>query len=71
MPEIKMVYNLNDWPEGHVGHLVPSEEVINAFIEILVASNSLCKYCADVIFILAPITLHLLIAVHCMYNSIQ
>ena len=29
-----MIYNLNDWPEGHVGHLVPSEEVINAFIEI-------------------------------------
>ena len=29
-----MVYNLNDWPEGHVGHLVPSEEVINAFIEL-------------------------------------
>ena len=28
-----MIYNLNDWPEGHVGHLVPSEEVINAFIE--------------------------------------
>ena len=34
MPEIKMIYNLNDWPEGHVGHLVPSEEVVNAFIEI-------------------------------------
>ena len=34
MPEIKMIYNLNDWPEGHVGHLVPSEEVINAFIDI-------------------------------------
>ena len=34
MSEIKMIYNLNDWPEGHVGHLVPSEEVINAFIEI-------------------------------------
>ena len=34
MPEIKMIYNLNDWPEGHVCHLVPSEEVINAFIEI-------------------------------------
>tara|TARA_E500000178_G_scaffold325378_1_gene352690 strand:+ start:897 stop:1235 length:339 start_codon:yes stop_codon:yes gene_type:complete len=34
MPEIKMIYNLNNWPEGHVGHLVPSEEVINAFIEI-------------------------------------
>ena len=29
-----MIYNLNDWPEGHVGHLVPSEEVVNAFIEI-------------------------------------
>lgn len=26
MPEIKMVYNLNDWPEGH---LVQSEEVVN------------------------------------------
>ena len=34
MPEIKMIYNLNNWPEGHVGHLVPSEEVINAFIDI-------------------------------------
>ena len=29
-----MIYNLNDWPEGHVGHLVPSEEVINAFKDI-------------------------------------
>ena len=34
MPEIKMIYNLNNWPEGHVGHLVPSEEVVNAFIDI-------------------------------------
>tara|TARA_B100001057_G_scaffold485910_1_gene566253 strand:+ start:340 stop:951 length:612 start_codon:yes stop_codon:yes gene_type:complete len=34
MHEIKMIYNLNDWPEGHVGHLVPSEEVINAFKNI-------------------------------------
>jgi len=34
MPEIKMIYNLNDWPEGHVGHLFPSEEVINAFKDI-------------------------------------
>lgn len=34
MPEIKMIYNLNDWPEGHVGHLVPSLEVIDAFKDI-------------------------------------
>ena len=34
MPEIKMIYNLNDWPEGHVGHLFPSEEVFNAFKDI-------------------------------------
>ena len=29
-----MIYNLNDWPEGHVGHLVPSLEVIEAFKDI-------------------------------------
>jgi len=29
-----MIYNLNDWPEGHVGHLVPTKEVIEAFRDI-------------------------------------
>ena len=34
-----MIYNLNDWPEGHVGHLVPSKEVVEAFKDI----NNNCK----------------------------
>ena len=33
MPEVKMIYNLNNWPEGHE-LFIPSEEVINAFIDI-------------------------------------
>mgnify|MGYP001368315787 CR=1 FL=1 len=34
MKNLSMVYDLRDWPDGNMGHLQPTDEVINAFKSI-------------------------------------
>ena len=39
MKELKMIYDLRNWPEGNTGHLQPTNEVVNAFKDINNNSN--------------------------------
>ncbi len=39
MNELKMIYDLRDWPEGNMGHLQPTEQVVNALKNINYCSN--------------------------------
>jgi predicted O-methyltransferase YrrM len=34
MKKLEMVYDLRDWPDGNIGHLQPTDEVVNAFKNI-------------------------------------
>ena len=36
MKELKMIYDLRNWPDGNIGHLQPTNEVVDAFIDIIV-----------------------------------
>lgn len=39
MKELKMIYDLRDWPDGNMAHLLPTEEVVGAFKNISKNSN--------------------------------
>ena len=34
MKKLEMIYDLRDWPDGNMGHLQPTDEVVNAFKNI-------------------------------------